>query len=745
MAQTAPSALAAPNPGAPFAVLVIDGNEEHQILSVSALGRRGFRVTSVASGKEGMRLALSQTFDAIVLGHKLRDSPGVELMRVLSERIPHVPTIFVVSPDAEDAALRAIDAGAAFYIVKTPRYTELLPAMVEEQIQEAQNRRRLADVQKVQAKVLTERKTVEEELSRSQARLRMVLEQAPILLWSTDTELRVTSLSGAGVRSLEPVSRPPKGLTLQEYFNTRDEDVEPIASHRKALAGASVSAELDWLGRSFDMHLEPLRSPDGAIIGTIGVAFDVTERQHSQESLRLSEERFQLLGRATSDVIWDWDLQTDGMWTNENFTTVFGYDAEEVEPTGAWWENHLHPDDRERIVRRLEQLIQSGETAWTAEYRFRRKDGTFAMVVDRGYVLHDASGRPLRMIGSAMDVTKQRRADAIQSAVYRISEATNAARDLPELYRALHTIIGGLMPATNFYIAIHDREAERLIFPYFVDEEEGPPQPQPLGRGLTEYVLRTGRPLLASPEVFDRLVRQGEVVSVGPPSVDWVGAPLVSQGATIGVIVVQSYTEGVRFQEEDKAILNFVSEQVAMAIERKRAQENAIEAERRASVGQLAGFIAHELSTPLTNISHLTTAIGNQTTSAAIREKLDEIETERRRAADIIRGLHALSQSHPIAAVATDLRQIVESAMGQVEIYRNEGVHLDVEVGDAPVLVNVDPGQIEEVVVNLIGNALDVTSRGSVRVRLEERPDGAAISVSDMGRRIRKEDLAHLF
>jgi len=247
------------------------------------------------------------------------------------------------------------------------------------------------------------------------------------------------------------------------------------------------------------------------------------------------------------------------------------------------------------------------------------------------------------------------------------------------------------------------------------------------------------------PDTAQEKPQEGEVVSVGPPSVDWVGAPLVSQGTTIGVIVVQSYTEGVRFQEEDKAILNFVSEQVAMAIERKRAQENAIEAERRASVGQLAGFIAHELSTPLTNISHLTSAIGNQITSATIREKLDEIETERRRAADIIRGLHALSQNHSIAAVATDLRAIVESALGQVEIYRNEGVHLDVEVGDAPVLVQVDPGQIEEVVVNLIGNALDVTSRGSVRVRLEERPDGAAIIVSDMGRRIRKEDLAQLF
>src|SRR2546427_3326589 len=133
------------------------------------------------------------------------------------------------------------------------------------------------------------------------------------------------------------------------------------------------------------------------------------------------------------------------------------------------------------------------------------------------------------------------------------------------------------MPATNFYIALYDDGAQTLSFPYFVDEEESPPPPQKLGRGLTEYVLRSGRPLLASQTVFEELVRAGEVESVGPASVDWVGAPLASLGKTIGVIVVQSYTEGVRFAEEDKAILNFVSEQVAGAIEWRRTKESLVQ------------------------------------------------------------------------------------------------------------------------------------------------------------------------
>src|SRR5256886_10361267 len=157
-----------------------------------------------------------------------------------------------------------------------------------------------------------------------------------------------------------------------------------------------------------------------------------------------------------------------------------------------------------------------------------------------------------------------------------IAGGEKAEEAVPELYPHSHRAGGVLVPATNFYIALYDDQGQTLSFPYFVDEEESPPPPQKLGRGLTEYVLRNGRPLLASQAVFEDLVRAGEVESVGPASVDWVGAPLASLGKTIGVIVVQSYTEGVRFGAEDKAILNFVSEQVAGGTHRPRRQKRVV-------------------------------------------------------------------------------------------------------------------------------------------------------------------------
>src|SRR5256884_1313034 len=744
MAETTPSEVAGANSAAPVAVLVVDGNEDHQILSVAALTRKGWIVRTAATRKQGLQLALEYHFDAIAIGSKLRDGNGIELLRALGGRLPGTPIIFVVPLGGEEAALQAMESGAQSYIVKTPRYNELLPAIVEEHVVEARNRKRLVETEEIQAQAVTARKTVEEQLSQSQTRLKLVLEQAPVLLWSRDRDLRVTSAMGTGFRDLN-LPRSERGLSIYEYFNIHDDDIEPIVSHRRALLGESVATQIEWQGRTYDVHMEPFRSKDGAIIGTIGVAFDVSERTRTEESLRRSEERFQLLGRATNDVVWDWDLQTDGMWMNDNVAAMFGYRAEDIEPTGTWWEERLHPDDRGRVGSSVDDLIGTGGSVWSAEYRFRRPDGTYATVVDRGYVLHDASGHPVRMIGSVMDVSKQRKAEAIQSAVYKISEAANAAKGLPELYRHIHKVIGGLMPATNFYIALYDDQAQTLTFPYFVDEEEGAPPPQKLGRGLTEYVLRTGRAVLASPEVFDRLIRDGEVALVGPPSVDWVGAPLTSQGKTIGVIVVQSYTEGVRFSEEDRNVLNFVAEQIANAIDRKRTQERLLERERLATMGQLASFVAHELNTPLTSISLLASAARKRVKSSVVLEILDKIDTERRRATEIIRRLLSLSKTHDMTMAPTDLRSIVGTAVESERQKMKPDVALEVDLGEREARAMVDPPQIQEVVGALLHYAVGSTAGGTVRVRIEDRPNGVAIVVSDPAGEWSEEARAHLF
>jgi two-component system cell cycle sensor histidine kinase/response regulator CckA len=186
----------------------------------------------------------------------------------------------------------------------------------------------------------------------------------------------------------------------------------------------------------------------------------------------------------------------------------------------------------------------------------------------------------------ARDVSDRRRAEKRQAATYRIAAAVGATRGLEDLLRTIHEIVGEMMPARNFFIALYDPKSETVTWPYFVDEFDPPPPPRRLGRGLTEYVLRTGRPALVTADVERALAASGEVELTGEPALDWLGVPLVVESRTIGVLVVQSYTVGTRYGARELELLQFVSTQIAVAIERKRAEEAL-----RASEATLQVFI----------------------------------------------------------------------------------------------------------------------------------------------------------
>lgn len=140
-----------------------------------------------------------------------------------------------------------------------------------------------------------------------------------------------------------------------------------------------------------------------------GVLLDITDRKEAEGALRKSEERFRLVARATGEAIWDNDLLTGEQEWDGATEALFGYPSPHRGVTAAWWEERMHPDDRNRVLRSLEALYEGTGEVWEEAYRFRKADGTYAEVEDRGYVVRDGSGKPVRMVGSMRDVTERKR------------------------------------------------------------------------------------------------------------------------------------------------------------------------------------------------------------------------------------------------------------------------------------------------------------------------------------------------
>ena len=211
------------------------------------------------------------------------------------------------------------------------------------------------------------------------------------------------------------------------------------------------------------------------------------------------------------------------------------------------------------------------------ETRVKKKDGRKLIVLETCRERRDDGGMLMGYEGIIHDITERKKAEEVRDSLYRISEAVHSTRDFDELLRSIHKIVNGLMPAKNFFIALFDASSGTFSLPYFADEYGEKPPSEKLWNGLTGYVLRTGRAMLVTPEIFNELMDREEVERISTPSVCWVGVPLKIKDKIIGVLAVQSYTEGVIFSEKDKRVLEFVSKQVAMAIERKRDEESIVQ------------------------------------------------------------------------------------------------------------------------------------------------------------------------
>lgn len=411
---------------------------------------------------------------------------------------------------------------------------------------------------------VTERKRLEEE----NQRYRALIEQASDGIFICDRTGNFVEINPIACSMLGYDREHLLHLNISDMVVAEDMAANPLQLN-ELLEGKTLRKER-WVrrkdGTSFPIEVSARMLDDGKIQGIVR---DITKRKQAEEALRASEKRFSIAFNASPVSITISTLDEGRyLYANDAFVRTSGYTREDIIGRTTFdidfWRQK---EDREQAV----QILKDQGNLRDLEVQYHNNDGETRIGLLSADVI-ELDGEEC-LLAVLNDITERKRAENIQLATYQISEAANSAENLQSLFRSIHEIVGELLPAENFYIALYDQKTDELSFPYFVDQRDERPETRKFGKGFTEAVISLSRPLHRPQDHLNDALNRGEAELIGTPSEDWFGVPLKTKDRTIGALVVQSYTEGLRFGEEETRILEYVSMQVAMAIERKRAED----------------------------------------------------------------------------------------------------------------------------------------------------------------------------
>ena len=300
----------------------------------------------------------------------------------------------------------------------------------------------------------------------------------------------------------------------------------------------------------------------------LSILEDVVEKE---KDLRKSEGKYRLLAENTLDCIWKMDKDLKFTYINQSIFPLLGYTREEW--TGSKLAEHCSKKEMQHFMNIVEGELRKKDTySAMFEMNLFHKDGREIPLEILGKILLHENNKVVGFQGNARDITERIQADRIQKTLYDISNALNTIEDINELFDKIREFLNNIIDTTNFYVALYDERTKMISFSYIVDEKDKISSFS-AGKTLTDYVINTGKPLLATEKIQKKLVHSGKVKIGGTPSKVWLGVPLKIENKVTGVVAVHSYKDANLFSEKDMKILEFVSDEIARAIIRKQAEE----------------------------------------------------------------------------------------------------------------------------------------------------------------------------
>ncbi len=426
---------------------------------------------------------------------------------------------------------------------------------------------------------IDQQKKLERSLIESQEHFRALAENSPDVIMHFDRDHRHLYVNG--------IAESQTGIPANQFINKSHREMgifpeELVILWEKGLdkvfkSGKSntivFDVDLPEKRTTYEWRLYPEMGASEAVASVIGVARDITDSRESEDALKRSEERLNLALSATNLGMWDWNLVTNEVYYSPIWLSMLGYGPDELPQELETWTLLQHPDDSESSFMKVQEVIKNRDSSFEIEFRMRHKNGSYIWIRSMGRAVgFDEQGNTMRLTGIHEDINERKKGELVRQVLFDISNAVNSTHSLDELYALIRESLGRVLDTTNCFLALYNEESDTLTLPFMEDEKDSFTE-FPARKTLTSFVIRTGEAQLVDIEREKQLTSQGEIEPVGAPCVSWLGVPLKHEGKTIGVFAVQSYSEEIIYTPSDAELLEFASDQIALAIDRRRHQD----------------------------------------------------------------------------------------------------------------------------------------------------------------------------
>jgi len=431
---------------------------------------------------------------------------------------------------------------------------------------------------------------VEEFLRGSEEKYRILVEMATDAIFLETTEGRILECNTAGAKMFGCTKEEMIGLTIADLVPEEFAKILP-----------KVITEEETTGGIFVPRIN--KKKDGTLFPTeiatklvnmrgksrlIAYVRDITKRKKAEKKLEKARKMFASLFASSPEAALYNDKDGNIININPHFTKIFGYTLKEIRGRNID-EGMIYPADKIKEGKRLTQKVLDGFLEY--ETIRKKKDGTlFPVIISASPVMIDK--KPQGTVVLYKDITERKQSEQLNTVLYNISKAANSDTSLNQLYPIIHQELNNIIDATNFFIALVDFEKDEMSFPYHRDEKDNDFPTRRLSRAnnLTAYIIRSGQSLLVNLKQIEKMAVEGDIklefVGIVTADIHWLGVPLTIKNKIIGAMVIQGYISPHLFSKKDIQLMEFVSSQIATAIQRKQMEE---EMEKLAHFDSLTG------------------------------------------------------------------------------------------------------------------------------------------------------------